>query len=191
VRKIIAALVVSLDGYIEGSQGEIDWIDSWEDPSEITQQVDTCILGAGMYPGYEQYWTAVHNHTGDPLPFSDKLATPGETAYADFAMRTPHVVLSTQMKTTAWKNTRIVRSVQDIRLLKQQPGKDMHAVGGGALVSSLVNAGLVDELRLVAVPILLGAGKALFQGLAARHNLQLQSTALLPKGHVRLDYRMA
>jgi dihydrofolate reductase len=191
MRKIIAALIVSLDGYIEGPNEELDWIDSWEDPFEITGQVDTFILGANMYPGYEQYWSAVHTAPHAPLPFSEKPATPGEIAYADFAMHAPHVVLSTRMQTTNWKHTRIIRRLDDIRALKQQPGKDMHAVGGAALVSSLINAGLVDELRLVVVPVLLGAGKSLFQNLQSRHSLKFISATELNNGHTRLIYRFA
>ena len=55
MRKIIAALVVSVDGFIEGSSGELDWVESWEDPFDLLPQIDTCILGRRMYPGYEQY----------------------------------------------------------------------------------------------------------------------------------------
>ena len=55
MRKIIAALITSVDGLIEGPNGELDWVDSWEDPFDLLPQIDTCILGRGMYPGYEQY----------------------------------------------------------------------------------------------------------------------------------------
>ena len=54
MRKIIAALITSLDGLIEGPNGELDWVDSWEDPFDLLPQIDACILGRGMYPGYEQ-----------------------------------------------------------------------------------------------------------------------------------------
>jgi dihydrofolate reductase len=59
VRKIIAALQTSLDGLIEGPNGELDWVESWEDPFDLLSQVDAFILGRGMYAGYEQYWGAV------------------------------------------------------------------------------------------------------------------------------------
>ncbi len=190
MRKIIAALIVSLDGYIEGPNGEVDWIDSWEDPSEITQQVDTCILGAHMYPGYEQYWSAVYASPHAPLPFSGKTATQGEIDYAQFAMRTPHIVVSTRMKTAAWPNTRIVSTLNSIRKLKQQPGKDMHAVGGAMLMSSLINAELVDELRLVVMPVLLGAGKPLFQNIQSRQALRFESSKVLNDGLIQLTYSM-
>jgi dihydrofolate reductase len=53
MRKIIAALVMSVDGFIEGPNGELDWVDTWEDPFDLLPQIDTCILGRRMYPGYE------------------------------------------------------------------------------------------------------------------------------------------
>jgi hypothetical protein len=56
MREIIAALQVSVDGFIEGPNEELDWVDSWEDPFDIVGKVDAFILGARMYPGYEQYW---------------------------------------------------------------------------------------------------------------------------------------
>jgi dihydrofolate reductase len=63
----------------------------------------------------------------------------GEIEYARFADKTPHVVLSRTLDAVAWETARIVREVADIRALKQQPGKHIHAVGGAALISSLVN----------------------------------------------------
>lgn len=98
MKKIIAALITTLDGYIEDSQGQTDWISSWEDEEDTTPLFDTCLLGAGMHPGYEQYWTAVRNAPDQPLPFSGALATPGERDYAQFAYTTPHIVLSTRMQ---------------------------------------------------------------------------------------------
>jgi dihydrofolate reductase len=59
MRKIISAFRISVDGFIEGPEGEMDWVESWEDAFNLTPQVDTCILGGGMYPGYEQYWMSL------------------------------------------------------------------------------------------------------------------------------------
>src|SRR5262249_31623946 len=100
----------------------------------------------------------------------------------------PHVVLSTTLDKVAWKNTRIVRRVEDIRALKEQHGKDMHAVGGATLVSTLRNEGVVDELRLVVYPIVLGGGKALFKDVKARHGLKLLDVRSMKLDTVRLTY---
>ncbi len=190
MKRIIAAQIVSLDGFIEGPDGELDWVESWEDPFDLMPQVDTFVLGGGMYPGYERYWSAVHAHPGGILPFSGKVATPGEVAYARVAARTPHVVLSRRLAHVAWPNTHIARDVSEIRALKVRPGKDIHAVGGAAFVSTLMNEGLVDELRLVVIPIVLGGGKALFKDVRERHSLELVEARPLDAGRVRLTYRV-
>jgi dihydrofolate reductase len=188
MRKIIAALVVSVDGFIEGPNGELDWVDTWEDPFDLLPQIDTCILGRRMYPGYEQYWGAILANPAGVLPFTGKVASQGEIAYARFAAGTPHIVLSRTLDSVAWKNTRIVRDVEEIRRMKQQPGKDMHAVGGATLVGSLMNQRLVDELRLVIYPIVLGGGKALFKDVTRRQALTLREAKPLESGLVRLTY---
>jgi dihydrofolate reductase len=188
MRKIIAALVVSVDGFIEGPNGELDWVETWEDPFDLLSQIDTCILGRKMYPGYEQYWGAILANPEGVLPFSGKIATSGEIAYARFAEMTPHIVLSKTLDKVSWKNTRIVRDVEEIRKMKQQPGKDMHAVGGATLVSSLMNVGLIDEVRLVVHPIILGGGKALFKDVSERHALKFLGAQPLKSGMVRLTY---
>ena len=114
MRRIIAALQTSLDGFIEGPNGELDWVQSWEDPFDLLPQIDACILGAGMYPGYEQYWRAILANPTGPAPFSNSPPTPGEVEYAKFADRTPHYVVSTSMKKPTWANTRIVRGLDDL-----------------------------------------------------------------------------
>jgi dihydrofolate reductase len=189
VRKIIAALITSLDGLIEGPNGELDWVDTWEDPFDLLPQIDTCVLGRGMYQGYEQYWGAILANPGGILPFTGKVATQGEIEYARFAARTPHIVVSSTLNEVGWNNTRIVRDIEDLRAMKQQPGKDIHAVGGATLVSSLMNAGLIDELRIVVQPIVLGRGKALFKDVKERHVLTLLDARQLQSGMVRLTYR--
>ena len=80
--------------------------------------------------------------------------------------------------------------MDDIRALKQQPGRDIHAVGGASLVSTLMNAGLVDQLRLT-VPVVLGEGTALFKDVEGRHGLELLEARRLPDGRVSLTYNLA
>src|SRR5919109_1144653 len=98
-RKIIAALQVSLDGFIEGPNGELDWAmaedeETWRKAFETLAHVDTFILGRKMYPGYEQYWLAVLSNPDGILPFSNRAATRNEIDYARLADKSPHIVLS-------------------------------------------------------------------------------------------------
>jgi dihydrofolate reductase len=82
MRKIIAALQLSLDGFIEGPDGELDWVETWEDTFDLLPQIDTCILGRRMYPGYEQYWSAILANPEGILPFTGKVASKGEIEYS-------------------------------------------------------------------------------------------------------------
>jgi dihydrofolate reductase len=189
-RRIIAALEVSLDGLIEGPDGEVDWIGSWEDSFDLLPEIDTLVLGGGAYPGYEQYWLAILANPEGVQPLTGRVPSEGEVAYARFADTTPHLVLSRTLDSVAWKTTRIVREVADIVALKQQPGKAIHAVGGASLVSTLMNAGLVDQLRLTVHPVVLGKGKALFKDVEGRHGLELLENRRLPGGRVSLTYNV-
>ena len=122
------------------------------------------------------------------LPFTGRPATEGEIEYAEFAGRTRHIVVSRTLQTVSWKNTSIVRDLEDIRQLKEASGGDMHAVGGASLVSTLINAGLVDEIRLVVQPIIQGGGKPLFKDVKERHVLTLLTARPLKAGAVSLGY---
>ena len=193
MRKIIAALQTSVDGFIEGPNGEMDWVmeedeEAWKDMFQMLDSVDTCILGRVMYPEYEKYWLAVLANPGGPLPLSGKAATKNEIAYARWADKTPHVVLSKTLDKVTWKTTRIVRDLEEIRKLKQQPGKNMYVVGGATLVGSLMNASLIDEIQLMITPLLLSGGKALFKDVKERKALKQVRTKTLRSGKVSLTY---
>jgi dihydrofolate reductase len=87
MRKIIAALQTSVDGFVEGPNGELDWAmaedeETWRDIFAMLDSVDTCILGRVMYPDYEQYWLAVLANPTASLPLSGRPATKNEIAYA-------------------------------------------------------------------------------------------------------------
>ena len=184
MRRIIAALQTSVDGFIEGPNGELDWAmaedeETWRDMDETLSLVDTFILGRGMYPAYEQYWLAL---------LANPTGTKNENAYARHADKIPHIVLSKTLDKVAWKVTRIVRDVEEIRKMKQRPGKDMLTFGGAALVSSLMNLGLIDELRLMVNPIILGGGKALFKDVKEQQSLKLIRAKPLKSGKVSLTY---
>ena len=134
-----------------------------------------------MYPGYEQYWTSILADPHGVLEFTGRPATVGERTYAAFADRTRHLVVSTTLRAVNWKVSELVPDIEDIRRIKAGPGRAMHLVGGAGLVSSMINAGLVDELRLLVHPLLLGPGKSLFKDVAARHRLGLVKTEALAK----------
>src|SRR5688572_16908191 len=104
MRKLIAAMKISIDGKMEGPEGYADWVDAWSDDYGLTPQVDACVLGGRMYPGYEQYWTAIQNEPDKPHPLSGQVPTPAEVEWAGFAAQTPHYVLSNTLSSAAWPN---------------------------------------------------------------------------------------
>jgi len=191
MRKVIAAMRMSVDGKIAGPEGYADWVETWADIFDLMPQVDACLLGGRMYPGHEEYWTAVQNNEpGKPLPFTGRVPTPEEIEYARFSAQTPHYVLSSSLRTARWPRTRFVRGLNEIAALKQQEGKDIYLIGGARTTASLIDAGLVDELRILMDPLIAGEGKALFETTERRRGLELRQVEQLEDGRVSLIYRI-
>jgi dihydrofolate reductase len=188
MRKLIAALKTSVDGQVEGPEGMADWVEAWSDDYGLMQQVDACLLGGGMYPGYEHYWTAIQREPDKPVWITGNPPTPAEVEWARFAAQTPHYVLSKTLTTALWEQTRFVRQPEDIAALKREPGKDIYLVGGARTTTSLIDAGLVDELRLIVYPLIAGKGKTLFATTTQRRTLELRKAEQLRKGLVSLIY---
>ena len=189
-RTMIAALQVSVDGFTQGPNGEKDWVDSWADAIELIPDVDTFVLGGRMYPGYGEYWKSIDANPESVLPFQERIPSPSEIAYARLAAKTPHIVLSTTLASVSWPPTaQILRNVAEIRTLKGQPGKNAYVVGGATLVASLLNEGMLDELRLIVHPIILGKGQGLFSGVNKRRSLDLVQARSIESGRVIVTYR--
>jgi dihydrofolate reductase len=188
MRKLITGMKISVDGKMEGPEGTADWVKAWSDDYDLTRQIDACVLGGGMYPGYEGYWTAIKNEPDKPAWINSSAPTPAEIEWATFAAHTPHYVLSSTMTSALWPNTSFVRGLKEIAALKQQPGKDIYLVGGARTAASLIDAGLVDELRLIVYPLIAGEGKALFATTERRRGLELRKVQQLQDGLVSLIY---
>jgi len=179
---------ISVDGQVEGSEGMADWVQAWSDDYGLMQHVDACLLGGGMYPGYEHYWTAIRRQPDQPAWITGNPPTPAEVEWAGFAARTPHYVLSKTLTTAHWEQTRFVRKLEDIAGLKREAGKDIYLIGGARTTASLIDAGVVDELRLIIYPLIVGKGKALFAATKQRRTLELRKAEPLRNGLVSLIY---
>ena len=192
MRKLIAGMKISVDGKIEGPEGVADWVEAWSDDYGLMPQIDACVLGGGMYPGYEQYWTTIQNEPDKPVWITGSAPTPAEIEWARFAARTPHYVLSSTLTSAFWPKTSFVRGLEEIATLKQQPGKDIYLVGGARTTTSLLDAGLVDELRLIVYPLVAaGEGKALFATTERRQGLEVRKAQQLQGGRVSLIYEIS
>src|SRR3989442_8289962 len=143
----------------------------------------------GRYvPGYEQYWTGIQNEPDKPAWITSSAPTSAELEWARFIAQAPHYVLSSTLTSALWPNTSFVRGLEEIAALKQQPGKDIYLVGGARTTASLIDAWLVDELRLIVFPLIAGEGKALFATTQRRRRLELRKVQQLPDGRVSLIY---
>ena len=187
-RPFISAMQVTLDGFILGPEGEADWVDSWADGLELLPPVDTFVLGGGMFPGYEQFWTTILDDPGMAAEWLGREPYAREVAYARFAAKTPHLVLSTTVTDTSWPTARVV-DIEEIRAVNQEPGMAVYVVGGPGLMTSFLDAGLLDELRLIVHPVAVGHGTPLFGGIAKRQALDLVSAEPATSGRVDLTYR--
>jgi dihydrofolate reductase len=191
---MISAMQISLDGFVEDTNGKTDWVESWADAIHLIDNVDMFLLGGHMYPGYGEYWGSIYE---DPLRIppnpevpsqQGRLPSSSEIAYSRLAAQTPHVVLSTTLKRIAWPKAQIVRNLGEVRALKSTPGENIYVVGGAGLVASLMDADLIDELRLIVHPVVVGGGKPLFKGVR-RHSLELVQAQPSKSGRAILTYR--
>ena len=178
---------VTLDGSIQDPDGMSDWVDSWADALEILPSVDAFVLGGGMFPEYERFWTAILDDPAAAAELLGRAPYPREIAYARLAAETPHLVVSRTLTETMWPTARIVRDLGELSEFAAQAGNPIYVVGGPGLVASLIDAGLLDELRLIVHPVALGAGRALF---AQRREFGDASAAPLTAGRLSLTYRV-
>jgi dihydrofolate reductase len=184
MRKVIYGMMVSLDGFVAGPSGEIDWILIDEElhkyVNEQERGVDTWLYGRRMYQLMAQFW---------PTADEDPAAPSFIIEYSRIWKKTPKIVFSQTLEHVDW-NARLVRDdvAGEIGLLKAQPGKDIE-VSGAELASSIMRLGLVDEFRLYVQPVLLGTGKRMFPALADRINLRLVETRPFASGVVLLRYQ--
>lgn len=184
-RRLFVSMIVSLDGYIEGPQRELDWFEDG-DPQfeqycdEMVDSVGLALYGRRAYELMLSYW-----------PDAEKNPrSPADLAFARKLNALPKLVLSRTLTHAAWSNTRILgeRVAETIQELKREPGKPIVAWAGAGLVATLARHGLVDEYRLILHPVLLGQGTPLFQGFGERQRLRLTRTTQLGRSLVVLCY---
>jgi hypothetical protein len=156
VRKLIAAMKNPVGAYFDAYGGDANWVRSWSRDYGLTPHIDACLLSDRMYPGYEGYWTALQDAPDRPLSATGKLPTQDEIKWSRFIAQVPHYVLSNTLTSALWRNTHFLRRLDEVSSLKQAPGKDIYLVGDAHIVATLIDAGLVDELRLIVDPLFVG-----------------------------------
>lgn len=184
MRKIFSFVVATVDGYYEGPNQEFDWpiVDEEFNKFAIEQldEVDTLLFGRVTYQGMAAYW---------PTPAAEQ----DDPKVAARMNEISKIVVSRTLDRPHWANTRVIKAnvAEELTKLKQQPGKDIAIFGSSNLTVTLLQLGLVDELRIMVNPVILGAGNSLFRTADKRISLQLLKTRPFNSGNVLLCYRPA
>jgi dihydrofolate reductase len=170
MRKVIYSMTESLDGFIAGPNGEIDWSAPDEElhrfHNQQVRELGAHFCGRGLYE-VMLYW-----ETAD----EDPSAPEHVLEFAGIWKKLPKIVFSKTLEKVEGNATLATDGIaEEVARLKQQPGKDL-AVGGAGLASAFVKLGLVDEYRLFVSPVVLGGGTRFFPALEERINLELVET---------------
>ncbi len=182
MRKVVASELVSLDGVMGSPQ---EWAFSYSD-DEMEQAnasgmaaSDALLLGRATYQEFASYW-----------PYQNSADQP----YTDYLNSTPKFVVSTTLEEPLeWQNSTLIKGnlAEEITELKRLPGKDITIIGSAALVQSLLADGLLDELRLMVHPLVLGGGKRIFEDGGDQKALELLDSKMFDTGVLYLTYRPA
>ena len=182
MRKVIFQMMITLDGFFEGPNRELDWHNVDEEFNEyandLLSAVDVLLFGRVTYELMASYWPSPSATTNDPI-------------IADKMNNLPKIVFSKTLKKVEWKNTRLVKEniAEEITKLKQQPGKDLAIFGSSDLALSLIQMDLIDEYRIIVNPVVLGNGKPLFKGISEKLKLKLLKAKTFSSGNVILYYQ--
>ncbi|KAA3439219.1 dihydrofolate reductase family protein [Rufibacter hautae] len=184
MRKLKLQVQMTVDGFIAGPNGEMDWmVWNWDESLNsyvhaLTKPVDTIVLGRKLAEGFIPTWTSTLENPETADEFARKM------------VETPKVVFTKTLDKSEWAATELATGdlVEEITKIKAQEGRDIIAYGGGTFVSSLIKAGLIDEFHLFVNPVALGQGMPIFKDLEQRQNLTLVKTQQFECGITVLNY---
>ena len=179
-RKVILDLAVTLDGFIEGPKGEVDWciMDADMGFIEFLNNVDTILYGRKSYDLWGYY-----------IP-DDRASAAEKELWNSIHSKEKYVFSKTQQEAEHQVHFINDNVVEEVNHLKNKSGKDIWLYGGASLITTFINLGLIDEFRLSVHPVILGEGKPLFIDINQRVNLKVVSTRTFPSGVVQLIYHL-
>lgn len=181
MRKVIAAINMTLDGFCDHTAGIAD--DALHQHyTDMLRHAGTLLYGRVTYQLMESFWpNVVKNPTGNPA--YDEFATAIEEV--------PKVVFSRTLKNTAWKNVRLAQRdlAEEVLALRRETGKDIF-VGSPGLITALTELGLIEEYQLCIHPVILGKGLPLFKQISEKRILKLTNTKIFSSGSIVLYYEV-
>lgn len=181
MRKLFMFMMVSLDGFFEGPNHELDWHNVDEEFNQFAldqlDEIDTLLFGRVTYQMMASYWPTEEAKRDDP-------------EVAEKMNNLSKVVSSTTLDSVDWSNSTLIKGnvPEEVSRLKELPGKDMAIFGSSDLTVSLMKMGLVDEVRIMMNPVVLGKGKLLFGGMGEA-KFELLRTKVFNSGNVLLCYQ--
>ncbi len=185
MRKLVLFMHTSLDGFVAGPNGEMDWIHVDEEifdyAGERTNQSDTALYGRMTYQMMEAYW---------PTAADQPEATRHDIEHSRWYKSVPKVVLSKTMQGSTAPNTKIIAGNlgAEINALKQAQGKEIVIFGSPGAAHSLMAENLIDDYWLFVNPILLGQGIPVFKNIQQITALKLVASHVFPSGVICMHY---
>ena len=185
MRNLIFFMHTSIDGFVAGLNGEMDWInvdDSMFDfVATMTDKADTALYGRVTYEMMQSYW---------PKAGEKPNATKHDIEHSTWYNKVSKVVLSKTIQETGLHNTKVIgdQLSDNINKLKQQDGENILIFGSPGASQSLLNEGLIDEFWLFVNPIILGQGMPLFKDITGTTKLKLAASKTFACGVIALHY---
>lgn len=185
MRKVKLQMQMSIDGYVGGPNGELDFM-TWNPDDKLLEFInslidssDTLLLGRKMTDGFVKHWENEFNNNPD-TPFAKKIVD------------IPKVVFTKTLDKSTWNNTTLAKGnlAEEIANLKKQNGKDIIVYGGAGFVSSLIKEELIDEYHLIVNPTAIGNGMTIFKSLDRMQKFSPIESKLYSGGKTVLSYKL-
>jgi dihydrofolate reductase len=182
MRKLSAFEFTSLNGFYKGQGNDISWHRHGGEESNYSEEMleagNTLLFGRVTYEMMVDYWTS-------------PMAAEQYPVVADGMNKADKIVFSKTLDKVGWNNTRLVKEniVEEMRRMKEMPGKNMNILGSGTIATLFAEAGLLDEIQIMVDPILIGNGTPLFRTVKKNIALQLMATRTFKSGAVILTYK--
>jgi dihydrofolate reductase len=182
MRKVNVFNFITLNGCYKGPKGDISWHRHGAEENEYAadglSSESTLLFGRVTYQMMASYW---------PTP----IAIKNDPIVAEGMNNADKIVFSRTLKKVEWNNTRLVKDniTEEIRKMKQMPGKDMTILGSGSIVTQFAEQGLIDEYQIMVDPVVIGDGTPIFKDIKHKLDLKLTMTRTFKSGVVLLCYQ--
>jgi dihydrofolate reductase len=186
MKKLVVFMHTSLDGFVAGPKGEMDWI-SVDDAmfayaGKRTEESDMALYGRVTYEMMDAYW---------PTAADQPAATKHDIEHGNWYNQVEKIVISKSLKGVVKPKTEVISEnfIAEIEKLKEENGKDIIVFGSPSIYHKLIEAGLVDELWMFVNPVLLGKGIPMFGNVKDRQKFNLIEASAFASGVVCLHYK--